>query len=411
MEGLVFLFLIFGGWRLVVWLLRVGGGAVSDAAKGQASFLEGVQVRSQGMRQLELKVDSETVGEHDLPVWTIKLRGLFHVSEATHLGVITSIFDTSEEGNPRPILAAIDNFQEPTTSAFQFSANLGVAEPGQGFLHWVNVGTVPKDLLMYPYSGRRKISIVVRIIDQGNIPPIEWGFAPDHAGLNQQFLHDEYADVERGFQEHSDEDLGVAAASLRLGLALGFSDGGFDPLEGKVIKEWAAKFVNKIPEGPGREDAKEYVNDAIRYGSEDARRNDLSIGSQVEALNKLAGKPEKYAAMELCLDVMAADGSAEKTEIQMLNRLCESLGLDSDRFNELRDHRLMNVETTHVEGSNIWESLSINESLPEEDKLKELRKLYRRWNARAESLEDGQEREKAHQMLELITEARSLLNA
>jgi hypothetical protein len=33
-----------------------------------------------------------------------------------------------------------------------------------------------------------------------------------------------------------------------------------------------------------------------------------------------------------------------------------------------------------------------------------------RWNSRAEALEDGAERDKAHQMLDLIAEARGLLS-
>ncbi|MFC1796937.1 tellurite resistance TerB family protein [Pseudomonadota bacterium] len=411
--GVIFvLFLLYGGWRIVLNLITAAGGAAVDAAKGRSSFGEAVSARTRGMSALEMKVESSTVGEEELPVWKVKVRGLFHIVAPTKLTVVISLLDITEKGNPHPILSAFDEFQEPETRAFQFVRDLGICEPGQGFLHWVDVGVVPKDLLMYPYKGDRKIAVIARVVDKNQMPKILRGFSEsEQPGNIQHFIHSEIIQVERGFLERSDEDLGIAAASVRLGLALAYSDGSFDPLEGRLIKEWAAKFVNEVPEGQGRAEARSYINDAIRYGNEDAKNSNLSITNQVDVLNELAGKPEKYAAIELCLDVMAADGTADQEELKMLNKLCDSLGLDSDRFSELRDHRMIHVESAHVDGANIWDTLGIDLASSDEVKKNKLKQLYRRWNSRAESLEDKAEREKAHEMLELIAEARSLLNA
>lgn len=411
--GVIFLlFLLYGGWRIVLrWITAVGGATV-DAAKGRSSFGEAVSARTRGMSGLEMKVESSTAGDEETPVWEVKLRGLFHITAPTDLAVVISLLDITEKSNTHPILSAFDEFQEPETRAFQFVRDLGICEPGQGFLHWVGVGVVPKDLLMYPHSGDRKIGVIARVVDKNQMPRIIRGFSKaEQPGNIQHFIHTETIEVERGFLERSDEELGAAAASVRLGLALAYSDGSFDPLEGRLIKEWAAKYVNEVPEGQGRDEARSYINDAIRYGNEDAKNDNLSITSQVDVLNQLADKPEKYAAIELCLDVMAADGIADQEELKMLNKLCDSLGLDSDRFSKLRDHRMIDVELAHVDGSNIWETLGIDVASTNEVKKSKLKQLYRRWNSRAESLEKEAEREKAHRMLELIAEARSLLNA
>jgi len=412
MEALLIIFLLLGGWQLVVWLFRVMGGAASDVAKGRSTLKESVSVRTRGMSNLELKVEDDTVGEMNLPIWSISIRGLIPISNRTNVGIIISLLDVTKKDEPRPILSALDEFQEAGSRAFRFVTQLGTAEPGQGFMHWSNVGVVPKDLLMYPHSGKRRLAIVVRVVDVDQMPAIDLGFADAHQiGILHQCIQHKQISVASGYLERSKEELGVAAASLRLGLAIAYSDESFDVLEGKTIKEWAAKFVSEVPEGSGREEAREFINDAIRFGNQDAKDGALSISQQVDILNQLADKPKKYAAIELCLDIMAADGSADKEELKMLNRLCDSLGLDNDRFTELRDHRMINIESAQVDGSNIWESLGISSAASAEEKRNQLKKLYRRWNARAESLEDESEREKAHRQLELIAEARSLLNA
>ncbi len=412
MEAFIVLFLLFGGWRLIIWLLKIGSGAVADVAKGQATFKESVQARVQPPSDLEMRVMSTTIGEDDIAVWRVEARGLFRISTAKNLGLVVSLLDSTEQGNAHPILTAFEQQQEPNTRAFQAYSKFGLVEPGQGFLHWQQVGLVAKDPLMFPYSGERDISFVARLVDLDNPPEILNGFSDaKQAGLIQTLVHKEQHKVVRGFLEHSEEELGIAAASIRLGLALAYSDGRFDPSEGRLIKEWAAKFVNDIPEGSGRDKAKSFINDAIRFGNEDASSSILSVDNQVKLINQLAERPQKYAAIELCLDVMAADGTAEQAELKILNDLCKSLGLDPDRFGELRDQRMIATEFAQVDGSNIWEALGIDSNSSEDEKKGKLKQMYRRWNAGAESLEDPAEREKAHQMLELIAEAKRLLNA
>ena len=164
-----------------------------------------------------------------------------------------------------------------------------------------------------------------------------------------------------------------------------------------------------MPEGKGQEDAQEYINTAIRTALGDAQNGQLSIAPQVQILNTLADDPEKYAAMELCLDVMAADGIADRKEMQVIDNLCKELSLDVDQFRRLREKRLIKVDQEEVESTDIWERLSIPQDYSNGEKEDQLKKLYRLWNSRSESLSDPVEREKANKMLHLIAEARRTL--
>jgi hypothetical protein len=127
-------------------------------------------------------------------------------------------------------------------------------------------------------------------------------------------------------------------------------------------------------------------------------------------INEHAGKPEKYACMELCLDIMAADGVADKEEMDMLTNVCNSLGLNMQSFQEMKDKRMINVKHASFDSKDVWGKLDIDENMPANDKKRLLNTLYMKWNSRAESLEDGGEREKAQAMLDLIAQARHQLN-
>jgi len=195
-----------------------------------------------------------------------------------------------------------------------------------------------------------------------------------------------------------------------LAVAMAFADGHFDTAEGEAVKDWAAKFVDELPEGDGREQARTEVNEAIKDAITRAQAGEDFYDQEVQTLNELAGTAEKYAAVELCLDVMAADSVADPNELDRIATLSDDLRIDQERFRELREKRLITVDTASMSGSNIWTELGIAEDSTDDEKRADLRKLYRVWNSRAESLEDPAERSKAQDMLDRIAEARKLLD-
>ena len=357
----------------------------------------------------EFQVVDDYLGPDRLPIWAVQIKGPMPLFRATRLGVAVSVLDVTNPKEPMPILGAIEDFHEPGGYAFFFGQDLGIFEPYHGFINWSNVGLVPKDLLMYPIAGQRKIRIMFRVVNMDNPPPIQHGFTNEgHPGLILKRQHTMTVNVERGFAEKSEEELGVAAASIRLAVRLALADGKFVREEGLAIRDWAKIYIDSVATESGRAKAKEFLNEAIKYAVKDGMEN-ISISDQIDHINRVAGKPEKYAAMELCLDVMAADGVADKQEMDMLNRLCESLGLSMESFKEMKEKRTISLEHANFSSDDLWGRLDIDSGLPNQEKKRHLNSLYRKWNSRAESLEDGDEREKAQEMLDLIAQARHQL--
>lgn len=394
-----FLFIIGVIWFLV-WLLQTITAAGDKSQSGTP--------QAHNLRQLQVRVESKTEPKANLAYWSIQMIGPLGLPAPADVAVQTSILDVTDSV-PFPVLSALEQFQESGSRAFSSVVSIGHCRPGDGLIKWVQLGAAPKDLLMFPYPGTRKIRFECRIIDAKAPPLLQYGQLLSELNVYTTVSQTIKHKVERGYLAKNEEELGIAAASIRLAYGVAFADGVFDVAEGKTIKAWAKKFVKEVPEGKGQEDAQEYINTAIRTALGDAQNGQLSIAPQVQILNTLADDPEKYAAMELCLDVMAADGIADRKEMQVIDNLCKELSLDVDQFRRLREKRLIKVDQEEVESTDIWERLSIPQDYSNGEKEDQLKKLYRLWNSRSESLSDPVEREKANKMLHLIAEARRTL--
>ncbi|MEQ9210893.1 MAG: TerB family tellurite resistance protein [Pseudomonadales bacterium] len=358
--------------------------------------------------RLRVQLKDRLAGDAKIPIWELQVRGVFPVTVATDLGLMISIFDITDRDRI-PVLAAIEAFQEPSGPAFLSMQDLGLCEPMQGFTEWVTVAGIPKDLLIYPHAGQRTISVCCRFVDKQNCPPVQHGYVDTRmSGYITSTTVDRIVTADQGYLERSDDELAVAAASIRLAVRLALADGHFADQEGIIIKNWAARFVEKTPDAAAQQNARNFVNEAIKWAVKDGF-NGISISAQVEILNDHADKPQRYAALELCLDVMAADGVADKSENEMLNNLCEALDLSMARFKEMKEKKSLNLELGGFEDTDLWGRLDIDSNLPQQEKRRLLNDLYRKWNSRAESLLDDAERERAQDMLDLIASARHKL--
>jgi hypothetical protein len=129
-----------------------------------------MSVQWQGIGPLEFRkvpftVEDNGEGPRGL---AIEMKGLIPVLSATRLAVVTSVLDVTNADEPQPVLSELDAFQENGTTAYQHFMEAGLAEPDQGFISWVRVGVVFPDLLYPPQGGRRKLAIIIRMIDTNN---------------------------------------------------------------------------------------------------------------------------------------------------------------------------------------------------------------------------------------------------
>lgn len=393
-------FLLVGGWRLIAPAFR--------ATQGGGSFRENMSAELHGMGPLEIrKVDFQLDGEDGAKGIAIEIKGIIPVTSPLNLGFITSVVDFTDEDNSQPVLCEIEQFQEPNSTAYCHIQDAGRIEPNQGYTRWVRVGIVFPSLLYPAYGGKRKLGIVTRFVDMDNPPDINLGYSSkDHPGfIHREFLTYDLDYSGKGFLEaveHRDEARSLA---IRLGMAVAVADGSLDDAEGVVIKKWVTRTIAPFG-GEKRESLKSLYNDAMRNAYADANKDQLVLSEVTSRLHEIAEKPQKYEAIELCFDVMAADGIADESELDMIRKIAEALELDYEEISLMRDKRIIELDVG-LENQASLETIIGLQADWSQDKIKvHIRKEYAKWNDRLSHLPEGQERENAQRMLDILSEAR-----
>jgi hypothetical protein len=139
-----------------------------------------------------------------------------------------------------------------------------------------------------------------------------------------------------------------------------------------------------------------------------AKSGNLILSEVCSELNEYADNTLKYEALELAHKVMAADGVVDEREMKIIHKVAESLGIDSNELEKIRDKQIVKLQTK-ADDVDIESLLGIDPSNSKEDIKKQLKKEYIKWNSRINSLSEGEEKDNAQQMLDLIAKARDKL--
>ena len=188
-------------------------------------------------------------------------------------------------------------------------------------------------------------------------------------------------------------------------MVVAMADGTLDDSEGNTLKQWVIKEI----EHHGKEKQKvlkKLYNDAMREAYIEAREGELTLSDLTYRLNEIGDKTTKYEAIELCMEVMAADGVADASELNIIKKIAQSLGLDMDEVEKLRDQKIIGLNADVTDHASIEEILDIDPNLSIDQIKKRLRTEFQKWNNRLNTLPEGEERQNAQLMLDRIADAR-----
>lgn len=384
--------------------IAAGGKSAVRAAQGKGSFSGNVKAELQGLGPLEIRKSSFQVGDDGsgLEGLAVEIRGLMPVRSPTNLHFVTSVIDQTGDQVERPVLSTLEVFQESRTTAYQSFEEGCLANPGAGFVDWVRVGAVFPDLLWPARGGGGKLTIMLRVVDADNMPEIHAGFCnPDDGGvLAVKSIDYQFNYQGKGYEEAAADRDEARKCAVELALVVAMSDGVLHESEGRAIQDWVRRTVEAFS-GQRRDELKTLYRDAMRSAYEGVRTGDLAVSSVTTRLNEIGADPQKYEAIELCFDVMSADGVAGDSELNAIRGIAEALELDYAEIEKLRDKGAVNLP-----GATIEMRLGIEEDWSKEKKRKYLREAYTKWNNRRNNLPEGPERDSAQQLLDEIAIAR-----
>jgi len=396
--GLAFFYWAIG------WVIGAIGGTLKAAGKtafGKGSFKDNLESEFKGMGNFRIRATKEKLKDTDLDVLNIECRGLMPINSSAQGALVTSIH-TKDGEDLSPIITLHDAVKEPDSYAFQQIQPLGQIEPNTGWNNWVNIAYIPLDFIQPARGGDRVIQIITRLIDIDNPPSINLGFGEQ--GLAAVVTNYEHHFEGKGYLE-ADEDVKKSRAiSVKIGMAVAMADGTLDDSEGNTLKDWIKSKIEIFGESEQKE-LKKLYNDAMKESHNLAKSGDLSLGELCKQMNDIAEMPQKLEAMELAYKVMGADGVIDKSEMEVINKVAKALDIDSDELEKLRDQEIVSV-TNATSEINIEELLDIDPSWSDKEIKAHLAKEFQKWNNRLNALDEGDERERAQQMLDYVAEAR-----
>lgn len=396
-----FFFLLFVGWIIYKILLASSSPAQEVSAKPavQASVMGPFQVKATAER-----IKSE---EHDFQAIKVEATGLVPVPrDGMSAMSVVHLYDITD-GPRLPVLCVLDDWQEADTRVFETRTEMGKVPINSGFNRWVPMGVAIVDTLIPPHRGQRKFLVEVCVVPTDNSPKFTMGQIV--SGVDRIVVKATatvsltFSDA--GYLDKAQEREEAEELTVKLAFAVAAADGDLAPAEGRVIREWGQKTVESYAESL-QDDHKERINEAIRNTYTEAKNSSIEVDVVAERLCEVASMAERYEAIELCLDVMSADGHADPEELRELDYIKELLGIDPQRFRAMQDRRLTQVETIGVQGEgDLGALVGITDDMDEGAIRKHLANEYKKWNSRV-TAGDAEVKQKAEKMILLIGEAR-----
>ena len=393
------IFGILGIWLVIFILTKVLGAffsglkAVGKTAFGEGSLSDNLDLEFKGMQQFEIQILTK-VADNDLDLlrYEIQGKGLFPNQYKTELNFVTKVYDDTNNGL-MPIISTVEEFQSEETPFFEFERTGPDVDVGYGFVNWNTVGIVVHDILVAPKSGQRSIQFIFSIFDKsGNL-------------LKEYSKNKTLYIINKGYEESVKEREEVYTLNVKLAVYMGFSDDDFDKTEAQVIKNYLIKKINRY-EDEKRNEIKDLLNNTYKESYRLAKQGKLSISKITKRLNEIADDPMKYETIELCLDVMAADGIADAGELEAVRKISNSLDLDFDEVQKLKDSRIKDLKMQATKDTDLKELIGIQPDWNNEQVNKHLRTEFKKWNNRFTSSKNESERESAKEKLNIIAQLR-----
>ena len=404
MEVIGTLILLYGGWYILQVVLGMLGQGAVVAGRAAKKAITGKETY---FGPPELMIEEGQIPDSTLKLKRVKFRGRVPVLEATHVSYVISAFDATDgTENLKPVLSLVDSAQETDTIAYQRSGIVGDIDLGVSITDWSELGILIPELLQPAYSGERSIMVVVRMYQTGITPEIRGGFRVTETPLIwTDSVAFDYEFEEKGYEEVSKHREESQALSLKIGVAIAMADGSLDDAEGEVLKSWIIKEISGFSEEK-QSALKKLFNSSLSEGFSEAERGELVLSDLTNRLQEIGDKKSKYAAIGLCFDIMAADGVAAPEEMVIIRNIAESLDLDMDEIEKMREEVTLNLSSSLTSEKGLEALVGIEEDWDDAKKKKHLRLEFQKWSNRLNSLPDGDGRDSAQEMLDTIASLR-----
>ena len=395
MEGIVVLLVI----GFFIWALNQPTANSSSSSKVDNSYND-----QEKFLYTTITKDSS---ENKLSVYNIKCKGLLP-NQQYGMNLIGALY-IYDDKTKLPFISNYTGTDESETSiVFKQNINFGFMEAGMYFPDWVKLANVVIEGIEHPIKGKRKVNFTIYYFDEKYPVIFENGFIINGKNnllhiseSNKTFTFDE-----PGYEDKANNKFDSKPLMVEIAMNMAMSDGKLDVKEGNTIKSWIKKELNTVNDNH-HDTLKNKLNKSLE-SSYKKLSSGGSVDSAIEKFANLSDNNTKHQLIKLCLEVLTADGIADELELKNLENLCDRISIDYDDIKAIKDKALVEIITnkSSVNSATDESLVGMNSNLSNEEALKFIKKEYRTWNGRLNSLESGNKRDNAQKMLDALARLR-----
>ena len=398
----------------IVWLIILVGWVLFNIF-GKSDEEKTYEARKEIFDKIRLQLNvSEEIPpkERGLPkvkCIAVKVKGLFGNPNENKTKVFLTIHDNTDLGDDEfglPILSAHPSFSEPGSRVFTISTVYDTS-PDTYFPDWFSFIYIPKELLLPPKKGRRRLKFNFTACDTAT--NVTHG-AHDDLGTIHYNASDFYnlTTKEIGYMEELANKSKVEDLTIKLAMCMAATDGHLDQKELNVIKNWAKSLTLELDEDKADE-KKKHFSSFIKKTYTEAKNKKVSISKLVSEFNDKASKGQKYLAIELMLNVASSDDKLAAEEEKFINKIAKTTGIDLKTFKEMKNKIVAKVGSLDLSEKPSEESFGISDDMDDKEKCKILRKEYTKWNSQT-TQKDPKRKKRAKEMVKIIAGLRKQYN-
>ena len=362
---------------------------------------------SSAKKLLSLSLEKDASKDEGFTIYNLNGVGVLPNPTAMDLSAALYLYDSETN---LPFLSNFSQTDEsPDSRVFRRDVNFGYGAPGQYFPNPVPLSNIILEGIQHPHQGERNINVILYFFDK-NYPVIFRDGAMVQGKEN--LIH--YSDLkvtlsfdEPGYMDEIENAYAAKPLMVEIAMQMAMSDGSLDKSEGDIIKKWIKNQIKSVSESK-KDELKNRLNNSLE-SSYEKLSNGEDISNSIKKFNSLASKNLKYQLIEFCLDVLSADGVADEAELKNLENLTLEIDLNFDEVKRMKDKTLVKIQTKPSSGgqSASDESLiGMDIDLTKDEALQFIKKEYRKWNGRLNTLSPGNERDNAQRMLDALARLR-----
>jgi len=211
--------------------------------------------------------------------------------------------------------------------------------------------------------------------------------------------------VQDGYLDILEKRPQIEETAIKMAFIMSSVDGNLDMIECKEVGNIGRLFLEEYPDEE-KDEAKKRINGYISSSYVKAQLGKLDIDKTIDEINSLCNNSIKNEIFKYCLKVAAADGIADKKEIDLAYYMSDKLNLEKEEYKKQLDKLLpITMQEKSVLKNTFERTIGIEQGMSKIEITNILKKEFKKWNQRV-AHSDSTKREQAELMLVEISELR-----